>query len=122
MPAMSTASTGDGVQATTESSEPRERFAFRMTDSFDAGDCFAFLFEDEHPPNGLGDVIFGEVLKAYRNGRYLVKAYCSCEAKSAVTVYSPCCMNVKLTREQFDRSAAAGWPREVAWLRQLLAS
>lgn len=89
--------------------------------SWKAGDCFAFIAEPE-TTNSPGDVLYGEVLAILSIDRFRVRVYCESEAEPGIEVYESGCLTERLSRAAMDRAAAANYPPEVAWLRQLLAN
>ena len=84
-----------------------------MTYQWRKGDYFAFLFEDN-------DIICGEILHVLSSDLFLVRAHCAEKAGSSVEEYSSVCLNVRLTKEQFDLAARLGWPMDMDWLHGTL--
>lgn len=76
-----------------------------------AGDCFAFVLDEE--------VVYAEVLAVLDAERLLVRAFFDREPVS-VEIYGPAHVTHRLSRALMDLAAHAGWPADAAWLRRAL--
>lgn len=77
-----------------------------------AGDCFAFVLDEE--------VIYAEVLTVLDAERFVVWAFYEHEPVVVVDVYGPDHVTHRISPAQMDRAARAGWPADPEWFRRAL--